>query len=319
MRALITGITGFVGSLLAEHLLRCGDDVLGVAKKGQWPESARAKNWPACQVPLVAWDIAVPCPDAARGAIESFAPDAIYHLAAVSIPNQCENTKENPAGRKRAEDVNVRGTHHVVQLTEELSSAASRRQVPAPRMLFVSTSHVYAVRENHPCVAEDAPLGPRGGYGETKLDAEQLVLDAVRAGRIDAVIARAFKHAGPRQSTQLIPAEWAASISHDPVIKVRSPESRIDLTDARDVVVAYRLLMEQGGCGEIYNVGSGKLVHCRAMAEQLAAISGATVEWGVRLPNAEPVANIDKLVARTGWQPRIPLEQTLRDTLDYFA
>ncbi|MGE0608676.1 MAG: NAD-dependent epimerase/dehydratase family protein, partial [Pirellulales bacterium] len=132
MKALITGITGFVGGWLAEHLLECGDQVLGCSQSGRWlPTSAAG---PMQQVPLVRFSLSDDegLPDAEYQHIAAFAPDCIYHLAGVAHAHRC-----GPAGKVSASawEVNVQGTQRVSDL--------ARRLPAAPRVLFVSSSSVY--------------------------------------------------------------------------------------------------------------------------------------------------------------------------------
>src|SRR5207302_5509734 len=117
--------------------------------------------------------------------IAAFAPEAIYHLAAISIPADCGQTQPTTL----AHAVNVQGTKHVLALAASLK--------PVPRVLFVSSAYVYApVDPNSPVVNERSPLAPPNAYGRTKLAAEELVQEAAKCG-LPAVIARAFNHTGP--------------------------------------------------------------------------------------------------------------------------
>ena len=111
MNALITGVTGFAGSFLAEHLLACGDSVLGVSCWGRWPSFIPSQL--AASVPLVCWDIAtqrVPSAEA-QYHIARFAPDCVYHLAAISVPADCGDVEPTP----EALATNVHGTARVIQ------------------------------------------------------------------------------------------------------------------------------------------------------------------------------------------------------------
>jgi GDP-4-dehydro-6-deoxy-D-mannose reductase len=209
MRAFITGITGFAGFHLAEHLLACGDEVLGCSTTGVWPTAVPRELTLSAEA--IAWDISRDdgLSDAARRRIASFAPTSLYHLAAVSVPDLCGEGEPTPAAR----EVNVAGTRRVFELARSLS--------PPPRVLYVSSSHVYApVAFEHNLVSEDAPLGPRRGYGITKLAAEQLACQAADEG-LDVLIARAFQHAGPRQGPRMMLSEWISQLAADDDSPVR--------------------------------------------------------------------------------------------------
>ena len=312
-RALITGVTGFAGGLLAEHLRECGDAVLGCSPNGKWcPESTPAV---ANRVELVAWDLADPQgpSESARRQIERFQPDVIYHLAALSVPDECGVS--DPTAEAVA--VNVEGTRRVVELAASLPSPA--------RLLFTSSSMVYAPVEAHSAlVAENARLEPVNGYGKTKLAAEEIVLDACRQHGLDAVVARSFQHTGPGQDGRMMLPSWArqfASAANGP-IEVYTLEAKMDLSDGRDVVRAYRLLALRGQSGLFYNVGRGA---CSTSGEVFAMLRRLADPTGTRpvvqtRPGARqnPIADISRLVAATGWRTRIPLLRTVRDTLDWW-
>src|SRR5690606_35431652 len=245
MKAFITGIAGFAGTHLAEHLLAEGDEVLGASLHGSWGEPALVERLPrelVERVPLVAWDITDPDLSAIAARLEAFAPDVIYHLAAVSKASDADS----PEGAR----VNIVGTEHVLELA---------RRLGRPRVVFISSSYVYAqaATPDSPPVPETAPLVPRGGYARRQAISEALVRHPVRDGG-DGLIVRAFQHAGPRQSPRFMLAEWCQQFaSGASPVEIYNSEAWIDLSDVRDVVRAYRLLAERGAPGEAYNVGSG--------------------------------------------------------------
>jgi len=310
-RALITGIPGFAGSFLGEHLLASGDRVLGCSADGQWeaasPESLRQ------DVELVAWDFgdAEGISQHARRQIDDFRPTCVYHLAALSVPEDCG--RNDPTEVARA--VNVDGTRRVLELAHSLATR--------PRVLFASSSHVYApVSAESPKVEETSPLGPWSGYGRTKLAAEMEVRRAVAEHGCEVVIARSFQHAGPRQNPRMMLPQWArqfASGESEPV-KVQTCDARIDLTDGRDVVRAYRLLMERGRPGEVYNVGSGIVRRSGDILQMLRRMvdpGRPIVELHPGLKQ-DPIADTTRLVRCTGWQTQISLEKTVAETLAWW-
>jgi len=310
-RALITGASGFVGGFLAEHLGALGFDVMGTSPDGTWmPHSPREL---ADRVELVAWDLGRDeRPDAeALGRIERFAPGVIYHLAAMSVPNDCGAGEPTPA----AWATNVEGTRRVVELAGELRSR--------PRVVFTSSSKVYApVAPEAPQVDEDAPLGPVQGYGRTKLAAERAALEAARRRGVDVVVARSFQHTGPRQNPRMMLPQWAQQFaaSADAPIEVYTRDAWIDLGDVRDVVRAYHLLAERGQPGTIYNVGSGT---CRRSGDVLALLcrlAGPDRRIVELRPGRkqDPIADVTRLHQATGWRPQIPIEQTVADTWAYW-
>jgi len=310
VNALITGITGFAGSHLAAHLLAEGDRLLGISRRGVWSDDVPREI--TRQVPLLAWDLAEPIapPQAVLEAISRFAPEAIYHLAALSIPAQCGGGEPTAA----AWATNVEGTGRVIDLALGLKRP--------PRLLQVSSNKVYApVANDSPKVTERSPLGPQNGYGKTKLAAKQRMRQAAKQG-LDGVIARSFQHAGPRQDRRLMLSEWArqfATPTNDPVV-IRTRQAVLDLSDVRDVVRAYRRLVLRGQGGMIYNVGSGIARQSGAIFDLLRRLADpgrATLEeHGRRIQ--EPIADVNRLEQATAWRAEIPLERTLADTLAYW-
>ncbi|MBL9123613.1 MAG: NAD-dependent epimerase/dehydratase family protein [Planctomycetaceae bacterium] len=306
MKALLTGISGFAGAYLAEHLLAAGDSLWGLTRDGsrqpQWPESIR-------QVPVITWDPAHPQLgfDELLAAVQPIAPDCIYHLAALSLPELCGATAPTP----ECLAANVEATRQVIELALGLTTP--------PRMVFVSTSRVYApVDPARAFVDEGYPTQPGQGYGQSKLLAEAAVLAAAGRRGLDAVISRSFQHTGPRQDPRLMLPEWASQLAAGSrELRVRHLNAWIDCTDVRDVVRAYRLLAIHGRAGEIYNVGSGIGRRTGDVVEELCRIAGYQPRIVERVPGLkqDPIADCRRLADLTGWRPEIPWEQTLRDTL----
>jgi GDP-4-dehydro-6-deoxy-D-mannose reductase len=306
--AFITGMTGFAGSHLAEHLIQCGDRVAGCSEDGRWRTAAPDA---LTEVPLVAWDLSRDDGAAILPVLGRLAPDVVYHLAAVAVPGDCGGAEPNGG----AWELNVAGTRRLLSLLGRLPAP--------PRLVLISSGHVYApITGDEPRRSEDSPLGPVTAYGKTKLAAEQIVQEHCGATGLNAVIVRSFKHAGPRQNARLMLAEWAIQMSRpgNGPIRVVNLDSYLDMTDVRDVVRAYRLVAEHGRSGEIYNVGSGEARRSGDIYQQMYELAGCrrdTVETSPGL-RREAIADIARLRAATGWRPEIPLEQTLRDSLDYW-
>jgi len=301
-RALVTGASGFVGGFLIEHLRAMGDTVLACDVAGSGQRAAGSVGW-------IAWDLtdAAGVDTGVRGRIETFRPEVVYHLAALSIPADCGEVEPTP----RAVAVNVEGTRRVV----ELAASLDRR----PRLLVVSSSHVYgSVAPESPVVTEESPTRPASGYGKTKLAAEQAALAIGCREAIDVIVARAFQHTGPRQSPRMMLPEWAsqfAAPSAEPV-RVHTLDAHVDLSDVRDVVRAYRLLVERGAASGVYNVGSGVSRRSGDLFELLRQMAGPSRPVVELRPGRkqEPIADISRLAACTGWRPAIPIEQTIADT-----
>ena len=293
MRALITGGRGFVGNWLAAHLRDRGDDVVAIDLETDVADQAALD-------PVVA--------DAA--------PDAIYHLAARTHVGE---SWQHPAEVLR---VNVLGTAAVL---------ASARQLPtSPTVLVVSSAEVYGVVAPADLpLTEGSAVAPATPYAASKAAAEQVALQAWRGYGQPVVLVRPFNHVGPAQAPTFAVSAMAKRIvdarrAGATEMAVGTLTSRRDFTDVRDVVQAYRLLVERGVPGTVYNVCSGHDVPISEIADRLLALAGADIRLvtdpDLVRPVDVPVLRGDPtlLEAATGWKPAIPLEDTLRDVLDYW-
>ena len=308
MKALVTGITGFAGSHLAEHLLACGDHLLGSARAARWPAEVPPRLH---AVPLIAWDIGHTeglSPPAALQ-VHEFAPEVIYHLAACSVPGLCGASEPSES----ALATNVQGTARLLKLAGSLPSR--------PRLLLVSSSHVYGHPRGGYRVSETAPADPLNGYAVSKWRAEELARQAHLREGLDALVVRAFQHTGPRQREPMMLPQWARQFATgvDPVV-VRNLSTDIDLTDVRDVVRAYRLLARHGRAGETYNVGSGSRQSTGDVFGELRRLADPRRACRETHPGPrhDPIAAIARLQRATGWRPRIPLATTIEDTYSYW-
>lgn len=308
MKAVITGITGFAGSYLAETLLAAGDQVFGLVHHDHRPT-----NLPAMlteTVPLETWDMTQPASPQLHDVLAQWQPDCCYHLAAMSTPADCGTTTPN----KAALASNVTGTQHVVDLITALPQS--------PRLLFTSSNHVYAaVDADQPIVDENAQLAPDSAYGKTKLAAESIVSQAVQSQQLDACIARSFQHTGPRQQPQMMVPEWARQFAQDAnTICVQSLDSYLDLSDVRDVVRAYRAIMQLGPTGAIFNVGTGTAIRSGEVCEFFQQLVSRRRQIKQLKPGKRqhPIANINQLQNATNWQPEINIAATVEDTLHYW-
>lgn len=290
MRALVTGGRGFVGRWLSDHLQASGDEVVATGE-----------------------EVDVTDGDAVRRSVADVRPDAVYHLAGWASVG---SSWDDPPGSFR---VNALGTVHVLD--------AARHLDPLPRVLVVSSAEVYgSVLPDQLPLAESTPAAPVSPYAASKLAAEIAARQAWLGSRLPAVIVRPFNHIGPGQAPRFVVADLAGRIAEAErtgahVIEMGNPSPRRDLTDVRDVVRAYRLLVERGEPGQTYNVCSGTDVMIGDLARRMIELSGRDLELRPGTVELRPVdvpvlrGDPTRLRAATGWQPEIPLERTLADVL----
>ena len=262
-------------------------------------------------------EVEITDPDALLSAVRSAAPDAIYHLAALTHVGQ---SWDEPL---RVLEVNVIGTAALL--------AAARECGTDPRVLVTSSAEVYgAVTDpDRLPLREVSPTAPLTPYAASKLAAEAVVAQACLGHDQQVITVRPFNHIGPGQAPSFAVAALAKRIveaerSGAGSIPVGNLSARRDFTDVRDVVRAYRLLVESGTAGEVYNVCSGRDVSIEEIAKSLLGLAGSPLELEtdpslVRAVDV-PVLRGDpaKLQDATGWKPEIALEQTLADVMSYW-
>ena len=306
MRAFITGTTGFVGRHLREHLLAEGDAVLGSHRGRTAQTDAPASGDDSA--PLT-WDVALGPPShEVRRRIETFAPDVLYHLAAVSVPRDCGLDEPTPA----AVQTNVEGVRHVLEFVRSLAHR--------PRVVFLSSSHVYApAAPAQRLIPESHPTVPRSAYGRTKLAAEAVCREFQARDGLDVVVVRSFTQSGPGQDVRLMLAEWVEQfVCGDAVqAEVVSLDVSIDFLDVRDAVRALRAIALHGAAGGVYNLGSGIPRTTGEIFELLRRQTDDRRAVHELRPGrrSDPIADVKSLQALTGWSPRIPPAQTVADVL----
>jgi GDP-4-dehydro-6-deoxy-D-mannose reductase len=290
VRALITGGKGFVGQWLAAHLKDLGDEVAVIDLETDVADGA-----------------------AIRRVMTDVGPDAVYHLAAMTHVGE---SWEDPSQVLR---VNVLGTAEVL--------AAARAAPPSPRVLVVSSAEVYGtVTPGQLPLGESTPAAPASPYAASKLAAEVVAMQAWRGFGQPVIVVRPFNHIGPGQSPSFFVPALAKRIvearrTGARSLRVGTMTTRRDFTDVRDVVVAYRALLDRGTPGDVYNVCSGTDVAMSDVAVQLMELAGVelSLETDPELvrPVDVPVLRGDaaRVHAATGWRPTIPLARTLADVL----
>ena len=314
MRALITGITGFAGSHLAEFILDNHPDVevYGIMR---W--RSRTENIEGIQqrVQLIECDLR----DATsvKTLLGQVRPDKIFHLAAQSyVPSSWNAPAESLT-------TNVIGQLNIFEAVRELDIE--------PWIQIACSSEEYGlVHEDELPIKETNPLRPLSPYAVSKVGQDYLGYQYHMSFGMNVVRTRGFNHDGPRRGDVFVSSNFAKQLievekgKRPGVIHVGNLEARRDFTDVRDIVRGYWLSLERCEPGEVYNLCSGKAYSIQEVLDRLIEISGVKVkieEDPARLrPSDVPVllGDYSKFNKATGWKPEIPYDKTLADMLSYW-
>jgi GDP-4-dehydro-6-deoxy-D-mannose reductase len=311
MRVLITGITGFAGSHLARWLLAQGGiEVFGVCRglsSSQTIEDCRDR------LTVLTCDLT----DAAsvQRALGDIQPDRVVHLAAQT---EVSTSWDAPA---QVMTNNVVGQIHLLEGLRALR--------PAPRILIAGSSEEYGlVHPDELPIRETNPLRPLSPYAVSKVAQDLLGYQYAHSFRMPLVRARAFNHTGPRQSERFVLSNFAKQIAmieaglKAPVLRVGNLDARRDVSDVRDIVRGYWLLLEQGEPGEVYNLCAGRENTIADLLRLLLGLTSASIRIEAdpeRLRVCDvPILRGDSTACerRTGWRAERSLERTLKDLLD---
>jgi GDP-4-dehydro-6-deoxy-D-mannose reductase len=303
---LVTGAAGFVGSHLLELLAHDAAEIVAWLRPGTQPAMPGGRvRWMAVEMQDR---------DAVLAAIAEARPAQVYHLAGVPhVGDSWSHTHETFAG-------NVLSTHYLFD--------ALRRQSLAPRVLITSSATVYTPSSR--AITEADPVNPNSPYGTSKLAQEMVARRSWEDDGIPGLIARAFNHVGPRQSPAFVAPSIAKQIAEieagrkEPVLLMGNMEPQRDIMDVRDTVRAYRAMMHAAMPGAPYNVCSGTATAVRTLVDLF--VSKARVKIEIKQdpsrfrPNDTPVVLGDRsrIQNDTGWEPTIPLEQTVVDLLAHW-
>lgn len=305
MRALITGVDGFVGYYLSKHLIEQGDEVIGTTILPDYSNDAIEVQ----QMNLL--DV-----NNVRDVLSTVQPEVIYHLAGQSAVGL---SWDKPA---LTIDINVKGTLHLLDTV--------RQYIPNTKLLLIGSSDQYGPIQKEECpINELRPLNPVSPYGVSKMAQEQMAQLYVKAYGMNIIMVRAFNHMGPKQGKNFVVADFASKIAEiekgaSPIIEVGNLEAYRDFTDVRDIVRGYRLLMEKGHIGEIYNIGSGNPIKVRRILDILIGLSNLPIEVRIDKNKLRPIdvplvqCDNTKIKNHTGWKIVNEIDQTLEDTLNYW-
>ena len=308
MKALVIGGGGFVGPYLVRHLT---DDlgyevtVTKTVKETLTMDNATVRNLDILDMEQI------------RTLLEEEKADYLFHLAAQS---SVAYSWKNPT---LTVDVNIKGCINLLE--------AIRLVEKKPRVLLIGSGEEYGHIKKDECpIIEDNVVRPGNIYAATKSCQNMLGRIYSDAYGLDIMMVRAFNHIGPNQTPMFVVADFCKQVAdiekgkQEPVINVGNLSAKRDFTDVRDVVKAYAKLVAGGKRGETYNVGTGHAIAIQDILNKIIAMSDEDIEVKVDPAKLRPVdvpiiePDISKIKKEVGWEPLIPLEQTLRETLEHW-
>ena len=314
MKILITGVTGFVGSHLAEYCLSL-DQQVEVIGTCRW--RSRRENIEHLEDAINLYECDLRDASSVKTLLADIQPERIFHLAAQSyVPSSWNSPGETIT-------TNVIGQLNIFEAMRETNSTAS--------IQIAGSSEEYGlVHPEEAPITEKNPLRPLSPYAVSKVAQDMLAYQYFQSYGLRVVRTRAFNHTGPRRGDVFVTSNFAKQIAEieagqrPPVIHVGDLNPKRDFTDVRDIVRAYWLSLEHCSLGEVYNVASGKAYRIKEVLKILLDNSEQdieVVEDPERLrPSDVPLLLGDnsRFCKATGWIPEIPFEQTAKDLLDYW-
>ena len=314
MRVLITGITGFAGSHLADYILQNhpGVEVHGLVR---W--RSRLENILHLKDKIKLHEADLKDGVSLKKCLEEVKPDRIFHLAAQSfVPT---------SWRCPSETFTINAVGQINLFEAVLSLKLS------PKIQIAGSSEEYglALPEEMP-MKETNLLRPLSPYAVSKVAQDLLAFQYFKSYGLKTVRTRGFNHTGPRRGEVFICSSFAKQIAEiekkkrKPVIYVGNLEAKRDFTDVRDTVRAYWLSLEKGKEGEVYNIGSGKSFSMKEVLDMLLSMAAINIKVEVDPARLRPsdvpilISDCTKFTQLTGWKPKIPFQQSLQDLLDYW-
>jgi GDP-4-dehydro-6-deoxy-D-mannose reductase len=313
MRVLITGITGFVGSHMAEYALFKGAQVFG---SNRWRSKTENIEHLRSKVTFIESDLRDV--SSVRALLEISVPDYVVHLAAQSFVGVSWHAPAETLTTNIISQVNL--------------LEALRGLKMSPRFLAAGSSEEYGlVLDDELPIRETNPLRPLSPYAVSKVTQDMMAYQYFKSYGLPIIRTRAFNHEGPRRGDVFVTSNFARQVAEieaglrEPVVYVGDLTPRRDYSDVRDIVRGYWLLLERGEPGEVYNLCSGRTWSIQAVLDfvlSLSTVKGITVKTDpARLrPSDVMVLEGDpgKVHKATGWKVEIPFEQTLTELLDYW-
>lgn len=313
-KILITGISGFAGSHLFEHLLK--DDRNKIF--GTFYSQNSLINLGDNKEKATLFKVDLQNESEVKKLISETKPDEIYHLAALASAAKSFSTPKEIVTNNISSQINV--------LEEVVKNKLSNC-----RVLVVSSAEVYGdVRAEYLPIDENTPFNPTNSYAVSKLAQDFLGRQYFLSYGLKAIRVRPFNHIGPRQSPDFVVSAFTKKIAEiekgkrKPIFPAGNLTAKRDFTDVRDMVKAYVMIMEKGEAGDVYNIGSGRSYKIGDILDMLLSFSDIKISVKSDkslfrpIDNPNLVCNAEKIKKITGWEPSIPIEKTLRDTLEYW-
>ncbi|MEO0108958.1 MAG: GDP-mannose 4,6-dehydratase [candidate division WOR-3 bacterium] len=314
MRALITGITGFAGSHLADYLLRLeGWEVAGIAR---W--RSRTENIEHLRGKVELFECDLRDAFSVREVLRKWRPDRVYHLAAQSyVPMSWVAPSETLL-------TNIIGELNIFEGLRQEGMTQTRIQ------LACSSAEYGLVQPGEVPIKESNPLRPLSPYGVSKVAQDYLGYQYHKSYGQFIVRTRGFNHTGPRRGEVFVTSSFARQIAEvekgrrEPVVFVGNLDAVRDFTDVRDMVRGYHMSLEKCEPGEVYNICTGKGYRIREVLDLLLSLSSVKIELRRDPKRMRPsdvellIGDNTKFVSQTGWQPSIPFVKTMEDLLSYW-
>lgn len=304
MKSLIIGAAGFVGEYLINELLSFNDEVYATKLAN---ENIKASS------NVKIYDLDILNENNIKEVLEEIKPDCIYHLAAQS---SVALSWKKP---KLTAEINIIGSINLLE--------AVRMYLPNTKVLLVGSSEEYGKIDYSKRVDENIKSNPQNIYAITKMTVEQIGKIYANAYNLNIYMTRSFNHIGPNQSRQFVVADFCNQVVdiekgiQEPVIRVGNLKSKRDFTDVRDIVKAYRIIMEKGKNGEVYNVGSGNSISIEEILNMILNNSKKEIKVEIDSARFRPI-DVEKIEAditkinSLGWNRTYKLEDTIKDILN---
>ena len=311
-KALVTGITGFAGSHLADLLIKEGYEVFGTTR----PRS-KTENIDNIVDKMKLFDADLIDSHSLSTVLSEIKPDYIFHLAAQAF---VPTSWSSPATTMES---NVTGTIHLFE--------AVRRAKIDPVIQIACSSEEYGlVYKNEAPITEENPLRPLSTYAVSKIAMDFLGYQYFKSYGMKIIRTRGFNHTGPRQGDVYVCSTFAKQVATieagkaKPEIKVGNLESYRDFTDVRDMVRGYVLAVEKCDAGDVYNLASEKTWQIKKVLEMLIGMSKVEITVKQDPARMRPsdvellLGDASKFKKKTGWKTEITFEKTLEDLLNYW-